>query len=89
MKRIILIVIIVLVFGFPVSYYLSYETIETVINDKERITTGSGENMESKFLVYGENQVFENTDSWLFVKFDSADVQNELKVGEVNKIKVA
>lgn len=89
MKKLILIIILILIFGYPVSYYLSTETIETRVSDKERITTGSGEDMESKFLVYGEDEVFENTDSWLFFKFDSADVQNEIELDNTNKLRVA
>lgn len=89
MKKIIVLVVLILIFGYPVSYYLSSETIETQISDKERITTGKGDEIKSKFLVYGEDEVFENTDSWLFLKFDSADIQNELELGKVNKIKVA
>ncbi|MFD0933129.1 DUF1523 family protein [Psychroflexus salinarum] len=89
MKKIILVIILILIFGYPVSYYLSSETIETRVSDKERITTGTGEDMISKFLVYGEDEVFENTDSWLYFKFDSADVQNEIELGKINKIKVA
>jgi hypothetical protein len=89
MKKIIVAILLILVFGYPVSYYLSSETIETEISDKERITTGKGEEIQSKFLVYAKAEVFENTDSWLYFKFDSADVQNEIKLQNVNKIKVA
>lgn len=39
--------------------------------------------------MYGEEEVFENTDSWLFLKFNSADIQNEIEEGKTNKIKVA
>lgn len=70
------------------AYYSSEETIEITINDKERITTGSGEHISSKFIVYGENEVFENTDSWLYLKFNSSDVQNKINVGETYKVKV-
>ena len=55
---------------------------EEIIKDKERITTGSGKDISSKFIIYTENEVFENTDSWLFVKFNSADYQNKLEVGK-------
>lgn len=79
----------VILFGYPVAYYASSETLEITITDKERIATGSGENISSKFIVYGENEVFENTDSWLYLKFNSADVQNKLTVGDTYKIKVA
>jgi hypothetical protein len=81
--------VVVVVFGYPVAYYISSETIEITIKDKERITTGSGKEIESKFLVYAEGEVFENTDSKLYLKFNSADLQNELEVGNSYKAKVA
>lgn len=79
----------VILFGYAGAYYSSSETVEITITDKERITTGSGENISSKFIVYGEDEVFENTDSWLYLKFSSSDVQNELTVGETYTVKVA
>lgn len=81
--------VVVVVFGYPVAYYISSETIEITIKDKERITTGSGKEIESKFLVYAEGEVFENTDSKLYLKFNSADLQNELEVGNSYNAKVA
>jgi hypothetical protein len=79
----------VFLFGYPTAYYLSSDTVEITVKDKERITTGSGENISSKFIIYSENEVFENTDSWLFFKFNSADYQNKLEVGKTYKVKVA
>lgn len=79
----------VVLFGYASAYYVSSETIEITIKDKERITTGSGEDISSKFIVYGENEVFENTDSWLYLKFDSSDIQNGLETGRMYKVKVA
>jgi hypothetical protein len=79
---------VVFLFGYPTVYYLSSETVEITVKDKERITTGSGENISSKFIIYLENEVFENTDSWLFFKFNSADYQNKLEVGETYKVEV-
>ena len=79
----------VLLFGYSTAYYLSSETVDITVKDKERITTGSGKNISSKFIIYSENEVFENTDSWLFFKFNSADYQNKLEVGKTYKVKVA
>lgn len=78
-----------LLFGYPTAYYISSETVEITIKDKESITTGSGKDIRSKFIVYTENEVFENTDSWLFVKFNSSDYQNKLEVSKTYKVKVA
>ena len=78
-----------LLFGYSIAYYSSSEYVEITIQDKERITTGSGENISSKFIVYSENEVFENTDSWLFFKFKSSDIQNNLKIDETYTVKVS
>jgi hypothetical protein len=75
--------------AYPIAYKMSEETIEITIKEKERITTGSGENISSKFIIYTENEVFENTDSWLYFKFNSADYQNKFTVGKTYKVKVA
>ncbi|RLD60422.1 MAG: hypothetical protein DRJ01_09720 [Bacteroidetes bacterium] len=80
---------LVILIGYPAAYYMSSEKITITIKDKERITTGSGKNINSKFIVYTENEVFENTDSWLFFKFNSTDFQNKLEKGKTYKVKVA
>lgn len=80
---------LVLFTAYPVAYKMSAETIEITVTEKERITTGSGENISSKFIIYTESEVFENTDSWLYLKFNSADYQNKFMVSETYKVKVA
>ena len=82
------IVVLVFLLG-PLIYLSSVKTIDVVIRDKERITTGMGESLSSKFIVYTEGEVFENTDNLMFFKFNSADVQNNLEPGKTYKIKVA
>ena len=83
------VLVAVILFGYAGVYYASSETLEITITDKERITTGSGESISSKFILYGKNEVFENTDSWLYLKFSSSDTQNKLSVGKTYKVKVA
>jgi len=68
--------------------YKSVDVIQITVTDKERIVTGSGENTSSKYLVYTENEVFQNTDNILFLKFGSADVQNRLRVDSTYTVKV-
>lgn len=84
-----LIAICVLFFiGVLYTEYTSVEEVRIIVTDKERITTGSGENISSKFLVYTDGEVFENTDNILFLKFNSADIQNQLKVDNYYTVKV-
>lgn len=50
------------------------------VNKTERVN--STDNSSSKYLVYTEQGVFENTDSLLRLKFNSSDVYNEVKEGK-------
>lgn len=87
-KTLIVLLIIVACAIYPVLFYSSSETVEITIKDKERITTGKGENLDSKFIIYTNNEVFKNTDELLFFKFNSADFQNNLEVGKTYTVKV-
>ena len=63
------------------------------VTDKERIYTGSGNNSSSKYLVFGDDQngnslVFENTDCCIRGKWNSSNIQGQLKVGNTYKITV-
>jgi len=62
------------------------------ITDKERITTGVGKNIGSKYLVFGKNEngsfVFENTDNLIRLKWNSSDIQGKLEIGNTYRITV-
>lgn len=63
------------------------------VTDKERVVSGSGEDISSKYLVFGdasdgESVVFENTDAFLRLKFNSSNIQGSLKEGHTYKITV-
>ena len=85
MRSLIFIIVAILILGYPVSYYLSSEDIEITVTKTERINQGE----DSKYLVYTENETFENTDSWLYLKFDSSDLYGHMKANETYKVKVA
>ncbi len=85
MRSLIFIIVAILILGYPVSYYLSSEEIEITVTKTERINQGE----DSKYLVYTENETFENTDSWLYLKFDSSDLYGHMKANETYKVKVA
>lgn len=83
MKNIVFLIIVVgIVVG--IAYYNSDTTVEFTVTDKERIveSSGSGENLHvtSKYLVFTDTEVFENTDDIFFGKFNSSDVQSMLHV---------
>ena len=73
---------------YNITYYESVNTIEIKVNDKERITNGSGESISSKYIIYTNKGVFQNTDELIFGKFNSSDLQNHLRIDSVYNVKV-
>ncbi|MEM8833485.1 MAG: DUF1523 family protein [Pseudomonadota bacterium] len=82
---------IVLGVGVSLSALYNYGTSDNVditVTRTERVTSGYGEDATSKYMVSttrdddGEIEVFRNTDSWLRLKFRSADLQAQLIEGE-------
>ncbi|WP_157491684.1 hypothetical protein [Maribacter thermophilus] len=71
-----------------VVYKMSEETIEITILDKERVIKGDGDNINSKFLVYSEEEILENRNSLLYLKFNSAEYQDKLNIGQTYTVKV-
>lgn len=66
------------------SAWFAYGTAETVtvtVTKTERITTGSGDNMSHKYLVFTSGETFENSDCLWYGKFNSSDVQGRLSPG--------
>jgi hypothetical protein len=68
--------------------YASTETVQVVVESKERTTTGTGENRRSFWIVFTEDEVFKNSDNFLFLKFNSSDIQRQLVVGQTCQVKV-
>lgn len=81
-----------LILGFVVfSIWASFGTVETVtikVKDKERVTQGSGDTQENKYLVFTEDETFENTDAMLHGKFNSSDLYGKLDKGKSYECKV-
>ncbi len=78
------------IFSYPIAYRGSEATLTITIADKERITVRCGEVISNKYIVFSEKgEVFENTDSILYLKFSSSDVQGHLKIGKEYEVKVA
>ena len=66
------------------AYYTSTEDIVIKVIDKERITTDT----ENKYLIFTENEVFENTDDILLLKFNSSDIYGKLRRGSTYRVRV-
>lgn len=85
MKTIITIIVALLLGVVAYSYINSAETISIKVVEKERVQDGES----SKYLIFAEEEVFENTDSILFLKWNSSDIYRDLQPGEIYKVKVA
>ena len=83
---------VVLIIGifivYKISYFNSTEVIQIKIKNKESVLSGSGESTKHKYLIYCDGEVLENTDSFLFGKFDSSDFYNQLEIDSTYTVKV-
>lgn len=96
-KFIVVATIIVLVVVFSIKIFDFNDTEYTItITDKDRITESSEDsdgnrNTSSKYLVFADDEngnplVFENTDCFIRLKFNSSNMQGKLKEGHTYKI---
>lgn len=76
---VILLVVLVLLGGFifEIARNLNRHPVEFTVNKTERVVNPDGQG--AKYIVYTSNGVYENTDSFLNMKFNSADLYNELQ----------
>ena len=73
---------------YHIYHYSTIEYVDIRVTDKERVTVGSGDSVSSKYLVYTTDEVFENTDNILFMKFNSSDIYGVLDEGDCYTLKV-
>ena len=83
-----IIIIIASIIG-GISIYNNTSEYTITITDKERIYSDG----DSKYLIFGEDAngtslVFENTDSFFHGKWNSSNIQGQLKEGNTYTIKV-
>ena len=72
---------------FSVGYWFQHGTEETVtitVKDKQRITTGT----KSKYIIFGEKESFENTDSFFHSKYNSSDIYKQFQKGCTYEVSV-
>jgi hypothetical protein len=85
------IIVLLLIMGATSILMMSFITYSTVdyvtaiVTDKERVFDGES----SRYLIFTEEETFENVDSALFFKFNSSDVYGKIKKGGVYKFKVS
>lgn len=80
-------IILVLALGIGSSAWYAYGTDE-VVTDKivktERVVTKDS----SRYIIYGEKEVYENTDSMWYWKYNSADFYRDIEQGKTYKLRV-
>jgi len=69
---------------YHVIKFTTVETIEIIVNKTERVQNDEN----SKYLVFTENETFENTDDILQGKFNSSDIQGKFKENQTYEVKV-
>lgn len=74
-------VLVALLFSACLFPRWTAETVIVEVTKTERIVTGSGDDISSKYLIFTTAETFENTDSLAYFKFDSSDVQGALSNG--------
>ena len=84
-------VILVLSIGYEIIFSFNDTEYTITVTDKERIYKGSRDTSSSKYLVFGDDDngnslVFENTDCFIRGKWNSSNIQGQLKEGNTYKI---
>jgi hypothetical protein len=90
------IAVALLIVGIPVAGYKgcarvlesTEEHVTITVTDKQRVGFGSGESRNEKYLIYTETETFENTDTMIYGKHNSADFYGRLKVGHTYRVMV-
>ena len=90
---IIIAVILVLSIGYEAIFSFNDTEYTITVTDKERVYEGSGDTSSSKYLVFGDDDngnslVFENTDCFIRGKWNSSNIQGQLKEGNTYKVTV-
>lgn len=86
-------VILALSIGYEAIFSFNDTEYTITVTDKERIYKGSGDTSSSKYLVFGDDDngnslVFENTDCFIRGKWNSSNIQGQLKEGNTYKVTV-
>lgn len=59
------------------------ETISIKVKEKDRVWNNDKD--QDQYLIFTENEVFENTDNMYYQKYNSSDVYGQLEVGKTYK----
>ncbi len=78
-----IVVVLFLILYIPRAYRGS---LTVVIKEKERVTYEDEGVNKSKYLIYSDQEVFENVDDWFYLKFSSSDIYGQLNAGQSYKV---
>jgi len=67
---------------------INREKVIAKVTDKERVTTGSGDSISSKYLIFTDKETFENSDYMFTGKFNSSDIYGKIEKGKVYEFDV-
>jgi hypothetical protein len=81
--------LVLLVGGGRMAYVATTTSIvtDTFVRDSERVCSQS-DAQKCKYIAFGQNETYENTDTWAFLKFNSSDVNKSLVRGATCTLKV-
>lgn len=71
--------------AYPVFHYVTQDHATFTVDKAERVVDGNS----SRYLIFTENETFENTDSIAFFKFNSSDIYGRIDEGKTYKAKVS
>lgn len=88
-----IVLIVGMILMVSIGRHFFRDTYIVTVTDKERVVSDNGKRLDSYYLVFTERQdksirVFSNQDSLIEWKFNSSDIQGQLKVGNTYKIRV-
>src|SRR3990167_9804398 len=83
LKQIFIAFIIIFIIS-PIIAYSTDKWVEDIIVKTERVNYEN----DSKYLIFGEKEVYENTDSLWYWKWNSSDFYKDLKVGQKYQLRV-
>ncbi len=81
-------VIAILIFGFYKAYFETETMVDVTVQKTERVSYGSGDNIQHMYLVYTDHGTFKCTDSLVYGKFNSSDVYGSLQQGHRYRMRV-
>lgn len=69
----------------PSFQYMTQDNVTFTVKKAERVSYGES----SRYLIFAQDETFENTDSIAFFKFNSSDIYGQINEGKTYRAKVA